>query len=418
MIPVLVFLAASGLLFFAVVETAFALLMRLPQRLEAERASEGDALAAYLDDPLKFFVPARLMRGLLLVLAVALLADPFGSSWGGVLTLFLSGAALTVGVGQVLPAIIVRRAASPERVLELLLPMFTAVANAIGPATALIIGWLGGDGPRPGADAAGTETAEGRANHEPSAPAPADESRLLRSVVDFGETLVREVMTPRPDIVAIRSTATIDDLRKLVQEQEYSRLPVYTDNLDNIAGLVVVKDLIQLTDPSVGARKVTEIMRPAAFVPETKRVADLLREFQQGRFQLAIVVDEYGGTAGLVTVEDVVEELVGEIRDEYDLEAEPIVREADDAYVFSGKVAIGELVDRLGLEGLEIEDAGFETVGGYVLTRVGRVPAVGEKFSFDGLDVEILEAERRRIHKVRVRRVPPVVAEAGAEASG
>jgi CBS domain containing-hemolysin-like protein len=149
-------------------------------------------------------------------------------------------------------------------------------------------------------------------------------------------------------------------------------------------------------------------MRPAAFVPETKRVVDLLREFQQGRFQLALVVDEYGGTAGLVTVEDVIEELVGEIRDEYDSEAEPIVREADDVFVFSGKVGIGEMSERLGVE---IEDGDFETVGGFVLARVGRVPAVGERFELDGLEVAILEAERRRIHKVRVRRVTARAAE-------
>jgi magnesium and cobalt transporter len=177
---------------------------------------------------------------------------------------------------------------------------------------------------------------------------------------------------------------------------------VFSDNLDNIAGLVVVKDLIQREDVLAGSRKVTEIMRPASFVPETKRVLDLLREFQQKRVQLAIVVDEYGGTAGLVTVEDVVEELVGEIRDEYDVEAEPIVREGDDGFVFSAKVATSEMVDRLMVE---IEEGEFETVGGYVLSRVGRVPAVGERFTFDGLEVEILEAERRRIHKVRVRRL-------------
>ncbi|MEO8071425.1 MAG: transporter associated domain-containing protein, partial [Acidobacteriota bacterium] len=137
---------------------------------------------------------------------------------------------------------------------------------------------------------------------------------------------------------------------------------------------------------------------------------DLLREFQQGRFQLAIVVDEYGGTAGLVTVEDVVEELVGEIRDEYDSEAEPVVREANGSYVYSGKVAIGDLSETLGLE---IDEGDFETVGGYVLARVGRVPAVGERFEFDGFSVEILEAERRRIHKVRIRRLPPVPSEEG-----
>jgi CBS domain containing-hemolysin-like protein len=190
-----------------------------------------------------------------------------------------------------------------------------------------------------------------------------------------------------------------------VQEQEYSRLPVYTDNLDNIAGLIVVKDLIQMSEVPHGDRPVTEIMRPASFVPETKRVTDVLREFQQKRFQIAIVVDEYGGTAGLVTVEDVIEELVGEIRDEYDIEAEPVVRESDDAYVFSGKVAFKDMVDRIGVE---VEEGEFETVGGFVLTRVGRVPAVGEHFDIDGLQIEILEAERRRIHKVRVRKLAAI----------
>src|SRR5262249_35552292 len=153
------------------------------------------------------------------------------------------------------------------------------------------------------------------------------------------------VMTPRPDIVAIQATASIDDLRRLVQEQEYSRLPVFVENLDNIVGLIVVKDLIQMPELPAGDRKVAEIMRPAAFVPETKRVADLLREFQQRRFQLAIVVDEYGGTAGLVTVEDVVEELVGEIRDEYDSDVEPIVQEADDTFAFSAKVSIEDMIE-------------------------------------------------------------------------
>jgi CBS domain containing-hemolysin-like protein len=405
LVATVVVLSTLALMFVALVEMAFALLMRLPQRLEAERESEGDGLAAYLDDPIKFFVPARLMRGILLVAILVLLAQSMERSMTGGIVLFASGLGFAIGVGQILPALIVRRA--PERVLEFLLPAFTMAANALGPLTALIIGFLG-----PYDRPAGAERADRPVKEStpvaPDAPQQADESRLLRSVVDFGDTLVREVMTPRPDIVAIRADATVDDLRRLVQEQEYSRLPVFTDNLDNIVGLVVVKDLIQMIDAPSGRRPVSEIMRAAAFVPETKRVADVLREFQTGRFQLAIVVDEYGGTAGIVTVEDVVEELVGEIRDEYDLEAEPVVRETGDSYVFSGKVAIGEMVDRLGLQ---IDDGGFETVGGYVLTRVGRVPAVGEHFAVDGLDIEILEAERRRIHKVRLRKIPTPAAE-------
>jgi CBS domain containing-hemolysin-like protein len=401
--------AASGLLFFALVEMAFTLLMRLPERLEAERESDGGQLGAYLDDPVRFFVPARLLRGMLLIVAIVLLAQVVDRGWMGGAVLFASGAALAIGLGQFVPAVIVRR--RPERVLELFLPAFTLAANVISPLSALIISFLGAIERPSAGESGGGEPATPQAAEPGAGPAAAaDEDRLLRSVVDFGDTLVREVMTPRPDIVAIRSTATIEDLRQLVLEQEYSRLPVFSENLDNIVGLVVVKDLIQRPDVLAGTRPVSEIMRPASFVPETKRVVDLLREFQRQRFQLAIVVDEYGGTAGLVTVEDVVEELVGEIRDEYDSEAEPIVREADDCYVFSAKVATSDMVERLQVD---VEDGEFETVGGYVLSRVGRVPAVGERFTFDGLEVEILEAERRRIHKVRLRRLAVANAEGG-----
>lgn len=405
MIPVLLFLAIAGLLFFALVETAFTLLMRLPQRLEAERESDSDALATYLEDPIQFFMPARMMRGIMLVAIVVLLAQPIDRGFPGWLVLFGTATLISVGIGQILPTLIVRR--SPERVLDVLLPAFTAVANLVVPLTTLTTAWMGPAARRPANGGTPADTREPSSPRTDDEPARADESRLLRSVVDFGNTLVREVMTPRPDIVAIRADATLDELRQLVREQEYSRLPVYTDNLDNIVGLVVVKDLIQI-EPN-GTRPVSDIMRPAAFVPEVKRVADLLREFRQGRFQLAMVVDEYGGTAGLVTVEDVVEELVGEIRDEYDSEAEPVVRESDDVFVFSGKVAIGELADRLGVE---IEDGGFETVGGFVLSRAGRVPSVGERFETDGLGIEVLEAEHRRINKVRIRRLEPAAAEA------
>jgi CBS domain containing-hemolysin-like protein len=406
MIPVLVFVASCALLFFALVETAFGLLMRLPERLEAERANERDALATYLDDPVKFFIPSRIVRGTLVVLIVALLAQPIGTTFPSWLVLVASGVAITVGVGQILPAVIVRR--SPDRFLDLLLPAFTVVANLLAPVTTVLIAWMGKAAPRARNGDAGRRD-DGEGERQGASPHESgDENRLLRSVVAFGETLVREVMTPRPDIVAIASDQTVDDLRRLVREQEYSRLPVYTENLDNIVGLIVVKDLIQMTSEPDGTRPVSEMMRPAAFVPETKRVVDLLREFQTGRFQLAMVVDEYGGTAGLVTVEDLVEELVGEIRDEYDSEADPIVREDDDTFIFSAKVGIGEMASRLGVE---IEDGEFETVGGYVLARVGRVPATGERFEIDGLTVEILEAERKRIHKVRIRRRPAIPTE-------
>src|SRR5213078_1210042 len=157
-------------------------------------------------------------------------------------------------------------------------------------------------------------------------------------------------------------------------------------------------DLVAL-DSGGDARPIAGLLRPAVFVPETKRVPELLKQFQRHQTQCAIVVDEYGGTAGLVTIEDLLEEIVGEIRDEYDVESEPIVDEGRGRIVFSGKVNIDEVVQRLNVD---IEREGFETVGGYLLSHIGRVPAVGEQFDVDGLSVEVLDAERRRVNKVRM----------------
>jgi magnesium and cobalt transporter len=216
-------------------------------------------------------------------------------------------------------------------------------------------------------------------------------------------------MTPRPDIVAIRDTATVGDVRDMFREQEYSRFPVYKDSLDNIAGFVFVKDLVILSTAD-DARVVTTLLRPAVVVPETKRVPELLKQFQRQQTQCAIVVDEYGGTAGLVTIEDLLEEIVGEIRDEYDVEAEPIVDEGKGRWVFSGKANVDEVIQRLDVD---IEREGFETVGGYLLSKLGRVPAVGEKFEVDGLSVEVLDAERRRVNRVRMCKKAMAVQDAG-----
>jgi putative hemolysin len=180
---------------------------------------------------------------------------------------------------------------------------------------------------------------------------------------------------------------------------------VYKESLDNIAGVVFIKDLVVLGPAASDQAPITPLIRPAVVVPETKRVPELLKQFQRQQVQIAIVVDEYGGTAGLVTIEDLLEEIVGEIRDEYDVESEPIVDEGNGRFVFSGKVNIDEVAQRLKVD---IERGGFETVGGYLLSHIGRVPAVGERFDIDGLMVDVLDAERRRITKVRICKKPNV----------
>jgi CBS domain containing-hemolysin-like protein len=410
MVPALLVVLALATIYVGSVETAFTLLMRLSLRFVADRGRPGDRLARYLDDPVLFFVPVRLLLGVLFAMATILLAILIGrGGWQSIAALILSVAVFSIVCEHLLPTLIVGR--NPQKVLEFLLPSFDVLARFLQPVTFSLVmarraSRLPGVDEREeeGTEAPVTEpeaaTPEGEA---PDAPLiEREERQLIRSVVDFNETLVREVMTPRPDIVAISSTASVGDARTLFREQEYSRVPVFTDNLDNIVGIIYVKDLM-LAVAVRDDEPVTTYVRPAMFVPETKRVPELLREFQRRQAQMAIVVDEYGGTAGLASIEDLLEEIVGEIRDEYDVEAEPIVEEEDGAWTFSAKVNIAEVNERLGVT---IRPEGFETVGGYLLSQVGRVPAVGEVFEIDELEVVVLEAERRRIHKVRMRRLP------------
>ena len=417
MIPLSIFLLACAGVYLGVIEAAFSALMRLSLRLIAERSDRPGALGAYLDDPLLLFVPTRLLLGLVTAAATALLARVFGVEGAHTLgSVLLSITGFVIVCEVLLPLAIVNR--DPEGVLEVLLPTFAPVARALGPMTRWIARTVPSTrrgGPAPTPDEAAEEANEtakayiDTAEHE--GIIKSEERRLLQSIVDFGDTLVREVMTPRPDIVAIRDTATVGDVRAQFREQEYSRFPVYKDSLDNIAGFIFVKDLVTLSSDDDG-RPITGLLRPAVVVPETKRVPELLKQFQRQQTQCAIVVDEYGGTAGLVTIEDLLEEIVGEIRDEYDVESEPVVEEGNGRYVFSGKVNIDEVVQRLNVE---IEREGFETVGGYLLSHIGRVPAVGERFELDGLSVEVLDAERRRITKVRMsKKLSPAAETEGA----
>jgi magnesium and cobalt exporter, CNNM family len=412
MIPLLIFLLACAAVYFGVIDAAFSALMRLSLRLIAERSDRPGAIGAYLDDPLLLFIPVRLLLGLVTGAATVLLARVVGVEVANSLGIVVPSVAVFIVVCELLvPLAIVSR--DPERVLEILLPSFAPIARALGPLTRWLARMVADTkrqtGQPPTADEAAEEANVAAKAYIESAESEGliegEERRLLQSIVDFGDTLVREVMTPRPDIVAIQEDATVGGLRALFAEQEYSRFPVFKESLDNIAGFVFIKDLVAL-GAADDVRPLKPLVRPAVVVPETKRVPELLKQFQRQQTQCAIVVDEYGGTAGLVTIEDLLEEIVGEIRDEYDVEAEPIVDEGGGRFVVSGKVSIDEVAQRLGVQ---IEREGFETVGGYLLSHVGRVPAVGERFDVDGLSVEVVDAERRRINKVRMSRSPTLV---------
>jgi len=207
-------------------------------------------------------------------------------------------------------------------------------------------------------------------------------------------------MTPRPDIVAIASECSVEELRRVMRETKYSRVPVFGENLDDIVGVVEVRDLVDY-DGDFGD-PVRALARPAFLVPETKKIAELLKEFQSQRVTFAVVIDEYGGTAGLVSVEDIVEELVGEIKDQYDVETEPITVEDDASDVVAGRVNLHRLEQAL--EAPMANGGEIGTVGGLVTTIFGRIPKPGEKVDFRGFTLEVLDAERKRVNRVRFSR--------------
>lgn len=228
-----------------------------------------------------------------------------------------------------------------------------------------------------------------------------DEHDLMRSVVEFGDTVVREIMTPRVDMVCLRRDASLQKLRNLFIAEKYSRIPVYRDRVDNIEGVAMAKDLLAFGEREHDDAAVDALLWPAVFVPESMKVAELLKEFRKVKQKMAIVVDEHGGVTGLVTMEDVMEELVGEIQDEYDAEEAQITSNGPGDITASGDVKVEELED---LFDLELAGDDFITASGLIAHALGRLPAKGEVLNIKGLSFEALEVDPKRIRKLRIRR--------------
>jgi CBS domain containing-hemolysin-like protein len=223
---------------------------------------------------------------------------------------------------------------------------------------------------------------------------------LIQSVVEFGDKVVREVMTARPDIVAIAGDATLEQLRQLVINEQYSRIPVYEQNIDQIVGFVHVRDMFEQEESERERRTVRELVRPVSFVPETKPVHDLMRQMQQENAHMVIVVDEYGNTAGLATMEDLLEVIIGEIRDEHE-PASDVEEDGHGGYIVSGSFDLDRVADLCGSFQRE-EDIESTTVGGLVGEWLGRVPLPGEVVDRDGVRIEVLASDDRRVEQVRL----------------
>jgi CBS domain containing-hemolysin-like protein len=231
-----------------------------------------------------------------------------------------------------------------------------------------------------------------------------NEGELIQSVIRFSDRTAGEVMTPRPNIVAVEAGATLEAVRDLMIESKYSRLPVYSGQMDNIEGVIYVRDLLKYWQLGETDRRCVAIARPTYFVPETKPIDELLPEMQKAKTPMAIVINEYGGLAGLVTIEDLVEEIVGEIEDED--EPEPQATEADiveeaEGVVARGYVEVGKIERRFDVD---LADDDFTTVAGLVINELGHLPAVGEEITFRGLRFEVVEADERRVSRVRIQK--------------
>jgi CBS domain containing-hemolysin-like protein len=228
-----------------------------------------------------------------------------------------------------------------------------------------------------------------------------EEREMIHSIFEFGDTVVREVMVPRPDMIGVEADATVDEALEKAIGAGYSRLPAFGEGPDDILGLVYLKDIIRTTreNGTGGQGTLRELVRPAVFVPEQKKVAELLREMQQDKFHMAIVIDEYGGTAGLVTLEDLLEEIVGEIVDEYDVEAPKVERLPDGGLRVAGGTPIDEVNELLEIE---LPDTDWDTVGGLMFNLLGHVPVEGETVDFQGLEFRAERVQGRRIRTVRI----------------
>ena len=381
--------AASVLLLImaAALRASLASLIRTPRADALHAAAEGDdgaeRVAELLENRTRLQPAIGMVHSALLVAAAlpaTWAATELTFGWRLLLLLVVLGIALVV-LGELLPRAWGRD--HPRRLAYRLAPMLD-VACRLGDRAADLV-----------ADDEVTEVAE---DSDDEATQEEEERRLITSVLEFSETIVREVMVPRTDMVTIGSDATSDEALDVVIEHGYSRLPVTGEGTDDIVGFAYAKDLLKIMDRGTGPQPVTELMRPVYFVPETKRVSDLLRDMQAGKVHMAVVVDEFGGTAGLVTIEDLIEELVGEIVDEYDTEAPLIEETGEHEYLIDARLSVEELVQVLQVE-LPHEE--WDTVGGLVLGLAGRVPRQGESFEHEGVTLKVVRVQGRRVAQVQ-----------------
>ncbi|MBI2941272.1 MAG: HlyC/CorC family transporter [Chloroflexi bacterium] len=421
---VMLAVALAALWFAATAESALSSLSRARyQRLVEQGTIQAQALVDFFDRPSVFLATATLLKLVALAAAVSvgtLLITELALPSTGALAWAAGLSLLVTLLGHVLPrAVAVSR---PERVsLALALPLrivsfpVAPVVRALGIATVWLSSLLGRSGVADGPLMTPDELRVAAAESAEEGLIEENEREMIDGILDLEATAVREIMVPRLDVVALPADLPIAAAIDVVVGECYSRLPVYEQTRVHIVGILYAKDIFPLVRANRLQEPVGALVRPAYFIPEMKKVDDLLRELQQKKVHIAVVVDEYGGTAGMVTIEDLIEEIVGEIQDEYDAEEAKFVAGRDGEAVFNATVSIDDVNDQLGLH-LEGEDV--DTIGGLVYERLGKVPLAGDSVTADGAMITVVSTLGRRIKRVRVARLgEPGDADRGQEHS-
>jgi len=370
--------------------------------LEDDGRRGSHRLVALVEHPQRFLNAVLLLLlacQLLVATIVGILADQWFGAWGVAVAIAFEIVVIFV-LAEALPKNWAVR--NPERSALAAAPVVSAVVSfpPVRVVTQGLVALANG--------LLGSRRAEGVSESELLAMADValeeevierEERALIHSIIEFGDTIVREVMVPRPDMRTVEADLTVSQALGVAMGAGYSRLPAFDENVDDVIGIAYVKDLVRVERAGRGGDPVRDHVRPAHFVPETKRVADLMREMQERKYHQAIVVDEYGGTAGLVTLEDLIEELVGEIVDEYDVEEAPVERLGEGEFSVSARLALDEL-DEL-IDG-ELPSGSWDTVGGLLINLLGHVPGEGEAAEVDGVRLSAERVTGNRVVRVRI----------------
>lgn len=425
-LPGLIGLIALLLLsaYFSVAQVALTNARRPALREQAERGNERARLAAQMAEDssrvlntfqlasaLSYFLIAGLIAMFLLPHLVGWLSErlPVIASAGNLIVYLvvipLAGL-LTFLFVDLLPGMLVHR--EPEKWALALAPLIQVTLGLLLPLVALVA-FVRRQIATPLGDAESGQITEEEIMTlvdagEEEGTIELEEKEMIYSIFQLDETLAREIMVPRIDIVAFDIDTPLEEAREVIIRAGHSRVPVFEESLDHIKGLLYAKDLLRVWHEGKQSVDLRSLLRPALFVPESKRVSDLLRELQSAKVHMAIVIDEYGGTAGLVTIEDIVEEIVGEILDEYDeAEEAPYQVVGADEYIFDARVSLDDINH---LMDAELSDELGDTLAGFIYGQLGKVPVPGETIETDCLHMEVLSVDDRRIRKVRVKRIP------------